>query len=98
MIGDVVDFSRKLGFSPHSDYGDASSVLAGIDRSLCNETFLFGKEGKPFYIAGPRDTPARSQQICSQLAAVCGEGNYHFMVPVLHPGEDLDDFEEIDNA
>ena len=97
LIGDVVDFSRKLGFSPHADYGDAISVLAGIDRSLCDENFIFGKDGKPFYIAGPHDTPFRAQQICAQLASICGEGNYHFMLPVGQTGEDFDDFEEIDS-
>ncbi len=97
LIGDVIDFSRNLGFPPHADYGDASSVLAGIDRSLCAEIFVFGKEGKPFYFAGPHDTPSRSQQICSQLATACGEGNYHFMLPVGQSGKDFGDFEEIDS-
>jgi hypothetical protein len=38
---------------PHADYGHARKLLAGIDPTLCSETFSFGREGKPLFISGP---------------------------------------------
>ncbi len=41
------------------------------------EKIKFGKDGKPFYIAGPHDN---ARFIMSKLKQTAGEGNYHFLV------------------
>jgi len=39
----------------------------------------FGKNGKPFFIAGPHDNAAR---ILKQLEKTAGPGNYDYLVPL----------------
>ena len=88
LISESIDYAKRLGFSPLAEYGDAAVVLAGIDASCCPDTFVFGHEGKPLYVSGPYDTSARSNGIIARLHAVCGEGNYNFLVG--DPGFDDD--------
>lgn len=91
LIFESVGYARRFGFPPDDDYGDASAVLAGIDVSLCTETLVFGQEGKPLYISGPRDTSIKSDRIIARLDAVCGKGNYNFIVGVPDLGDDSED-------
>jgi hypothetical protein len=38
-------------------------------------TFLFGREGEPFYVPGPRESPALIRRRCEQLSAHLGSVN-----------------------
>ena len=88
LISESIDYAKRLGFAPHADYGDTAVILGGIDGSRCTDTFVFGREGKPLYASGPHDTLAKSNSIIARLDAVCGEGNYHFLLGVPSTGDD----------
>ena len=55
---------------------------------------LGDEEGKPFFVAGPRDDADRIIRI---LERKVGSGNYNYIVPMSNPGsfgdEDWDDAE-----
>ena len=51
----------------HPDYRHAATLLAGIDPSTCPEHFAFGREGKPFYIQGPHESPAQADAIMERI-------------------------------
>jgi hypothetical protein len=87
----AVSYARGLGFSPGVDYKKASRVFGGITTTDCNEEFVFGKDGKPLYIQGPSDPPARVERILRALELRCGEGGYHYIVAAV-------DFELLDGA
>jgi hypothetical protein len=89
LAEDAVSYARRFGFSPGVDYKKASRVFGGITTADCDEEFVFGKDGKPFYIQGPTDPPARAERILHALEARCGEGGYHYIVAA-------DDFESLD--
>ena len=89
LAEDAISYARGLGFSPGADYKKASRVFGGITTADCDEQFMFGKNGKPFYIQGPSDPPARVGRILRLLEARCGEGGYHYIVAA-------DDFEPLD--
>jgi hypothetical protein len=89
LAEDAVSYARGLGFSPGADYKKASRVFGGITTADCDEEFVFGKDGKPFYIQGPSDPPARAERILRALEARCGEGGYHYIAA-------SDDFELLD--
>jgi hypothetical protein len=72
LVTEAVAYASALGLQPHPDYEEARLLLAGIDSSLSNEQFKFGKDGKPFYIQGPHDSPARMAQIAARMKAVGG--------------------------
>jgi hypothetical protein len=80
LAQDAVAYSMGLGFSPATDYKKACRVFGGISTADCDEEFVFGKEGKPFYIQGPSESPGRSAQILRVLEARCGAGGYHYIL------------------
>jgi hypothetical protein len=90
LTEDAIRYARGLGFSPGADYKKASRVFGGITTADCAEQFVFGKDGKPLYIQGPSDTPARVGRILRALDARCGEGGYQYIVSA-------DDFEFLDD-
>jgi hypothetical protein len=81
LVEGGVEYARALGFSPHSDYTRASLIFGDIDPSACEEEFEYGKDGKPFYIAGPRDSREKSMRIISTLTDLLGEDGFHFLMP-----------------
>ena len=80
LIEGAVAYARSFGLEPHRGVNAAARVLSGISSEDCTRRYTFGKDGKPFYIQGPHDSPARVQQILQRLKAKCGEGNYHFLM------------------
>ena len=65
LVCDAVEYAAGLGLAPHRDYAAAREIFAGVDPSLCEEEFTFGKDGRPLYVQGPYDDPER---IFSHLA------------------------------
>jgi hypothetical protein len=48
---------------------------------------VFGKDGKPFFMSGPYDTPARCRRIIDTLTRRCGPEGFHYTVAVGAPLE-----------
>jgi hypothetical protein len=82
VVEETEAYARDLGFSPHPDYQVAKKIFADIDAMACTTRFPFGKDGKPFFIAGPNDTPKRVQKILDTLTKRCGPDGFHYMVGV----------------
>jgi hypothetical protein len=91
LIEDAVAYARDLGFAPGEDYKKASRVLGGITTVECGEEFVFGKDGKPFYIQGPSESPERCEWILRTLERRCGEGGYEYLI-----AEDMEDLDPLD--
>jgi hypothetical protein len=79
MIYASIDYAAQFGFTPHKDFGLTQYILA--PRGELEEPYklIFGKDGKPFYIAGPHDNPTR---ILKQLEKTAGPGNYDYLVGI----------------
>jgi len=86
LIESSVEYARLQGFAPHGDYRHVRLLLAGIDPTICPETFTFGKDGTPLYVRGPRESMSQAQSIARRVASAGG----HFMIPTGPPPE-LDD-------
>jgi len=81
LVENAVQYAGELGLSPHSDYRTARLLFGDIAAEACTEDYLFGKDGKPFFVAGPRDNLVRCQQILRTLDNHCGPDGYHFLIP-----------------
>jgi hypothetical protein len=94
-------YARDLGFSPHPDYFPSAVIFGDIDKRACVTEYVFGKDGKPFYVSSPYDSPAKSKRIVETLTRRCGVGNFGYMLMVGEP-DDLqalgEAFEEDDEA
>src|SRR5262249_42995282 len=95
LVEDAEDYARDLGFSPHPDYQLAKKIFGDIDKSQCAAVFEFGKDGKPFFFAGPNDTPAKSRKIIETLANRCGPDGFHYIAQI--GGSFIGDFDDEDD-
>jgi hypothetical protein len=82
LVEGAVEYARKLGFAPHDDYQHARLIFGDIDSAACAEEFVYGRDGKPYFIAGPHDSPERCRQILSMLNSRLGPRGHHFFMPV----------------
>lgn len=80
LVEGALAFAKDLGFEPHADYRIARLIFGDIDPGACPTPFVFGKNGKPFFINGPYDTPAIQRKIVKQLERRCGPGGYDHLV------------------
>ncbi len=82
LIDDAVAFAASVGLSPHADFPKLRPILDGINPDLASETFPMGKDGKPFFMSGPYQSPAECRRILAILDAHCGgPDGYHYMLP-----------------
>ncbi len=93
IIYQAIDYAAKFGFKPQKDFKWSQYVLERRGKLPESYNLTFGKDGKPFFIAGPYDNV---DAIIAKLRHHVGEGNYHYMLPI---GDDLledDDIEFLD--
>lgn len=81
LVEGAVRYALDLGFPSHEDYRTARLIFGDIAAEDCTEEFVFGKDGKPRFIAGPYDSPARCQDIIRTLHSRCGPDGYHYLIP-----------------
>jgi hypothetical protein len=82
LIEGAVAYARSLGLHPHPDYQKAKHIFGDINAAECTDEFEFGKDGKPYFIPGPDDTPERCQQILKTLEESCGPSGFEYSLPV----------------
>ena len=77
MIYASIDYAAQFGFKPEKDFELSQYLLA--PRGELEEPYhlTFGRNGKPFYIAGPYDN---APLILKQLERTAGPGNYDYLV------------------
>jgi hypothetical protein len=63
LIEGAVDYATDLGLAPAKDYGVVQGIFGDLEPDACSNTFTFGKDGKPLYVPGPLDTPARIRAV-----------------------------------
>jgi len=74
-----IAYARRFGFEPQRDFALSQHILDPPGRWEPCEDIEFGRDGKPFYIAGPHDNP---EQIMRKLEATAGTGNYDYVAEV----------------
>jgi len=82
LVERAVAYAENLGLAPHPDYHRAKLLFGDIDREDNSEALEFGKDGKPFFVAGPSDGPARCRHILKTLEEHCGRDGFHYLIPM----------------
>ena len=72
LLHDAAAYADSLGFAPEDGFAAAESLFGDI--AMADETFTFGKDGKPHFVSGPHDSPARIRPIMETLARRGTEG------------------------
>jgi hypothetical protein len=77
IIYGAIAYAGQFGFRPNKDY-KLSQYILETPESIGPADIEFGKDGKPFFIAGPDD---HVQRIMHQLESTVGKGNYTYLYP-----------------
>jgi hypothetical protein len=78
FVEGAVTYARDLGISPDPDYERVRGIFGNIDAESCSSTFTYGKDGKPFFLPGPLDNPAKVRQIMNILSMRLGADGFNF--------------------
>ncbi len=87
LVEGAVDYAQGLGFTPHKDYKKAYRIFGDIRADECQMEFEYGYEGKPMFVSGPYDSPAKCKRIIDRLTKKVGADGFHFMME--EPGFDI---------
>lgn len=87
LVEESIEYANAFGLPPHPDYRRVAPIWGDIDASESDEEFSFGRDGKPFYIAGPHDDAARQTLIMQRLQQAVGAGNFDFTLASAHAPE-----------
>ncbi len=80
LVRDAAAYAAGLGLAAAKDTATVEAIFGDVDAGACAETFTFGKDGKPFYVTGPLDTPARIRVVTRTLQDRCGTGGWDYMI------------------
>ena len=72
LLHDAAAYAGSLGFAPDDGFAVAESLFGDI--AMADETFTFGKDGKPHFVPGPSDSQARIRHVMETLAERGTEG------------------------
>ena len=81
LLAGAEKYAKQYGLPPHKDYAKTYKIFHDVDAEACAESFTYGREGKPFYIAGPNDDATKQKKIMAQLTKTAGKGNFNFILP-----------------
>jgi hypothetical protein len=76
FIEGAIAFARQFTIEPSPAFAKMQVLFNGIDASLCETEFSFGRDGQPVFMSGPYDSDQRIGDIIEKLNATVGEGNY----------------------
>lgn len=84
LIRDAAAYAASLGLPAAKDTPAVEAIFSDVDAAACTETFTFGKDGKPFFVAGPYDSPARVRAVMQALEKShgLGGGGADFIIPL----------------
>ena len=80
LIEGAVKYANNLGFNSHPDYKNAKNIFGDIDSNVCPVKYVYGKEGKPYYMRGPHESMNDAKNIIEKLGKKCGEGGFDYVV------------------
>jgi hypothetical protein len=83
LLHDAAVYANTLGLSPSEGFAEAESLFG--DVPMTTEKFEFGKDGKPFYVSGPNDSPTRIRRVIDTLVRRVGEDRFDFLVALDEP-------------
>jgi hypothetical protein len=75
LLRDLAAWSQSIGFAPHPDFAAAERLFGEVDPHASDAVFRFGRDGKPFYIQGPGDSPELVLRRLAQVQKIIKGGS-----------------------
>lgn len=67
LLREAAAWAASIGFAPHRDFLAVERLFGDVNCDGSDATFLFGREGKPLYVPGPKESPAEIRHRIEQL-------------------------------
>jgi hypothetical protein len=80
VVEGAVAYAEDLGIPPHPNYKLAKQIFGDIDVSACEGSYEFGRDGEPFYVSGPNDTPGDIRRILNALKSSVGLEGFDYLL------------------
>ncbi len=90
LARDAAAYGAANGFPPAADFVEVERIFGDI--APAGSPFVFGQDGKPHYVAGPRNSLRRSMRVREILERRFGPDGFDITLPI-----DLDDFDDDDD-
>ena len=74
LLRDVAVWADSIGFPPHPDFAAVERLFGDVCADSCDAVFQFGRDGRPFYLPGPSESPVQVRRRVAQLRARFGDG------------------------
>jgi len=82
LMRDLAAWAGSIGFAPHRDFAVVERMFGDVSADASDATFALGKDGKPFYVAGPYESDSLIRHRMEHLQTRLGEGKFDYLVPV----------------
>jgi hypothetical protein len=82
LVRDAAAYAASLELPAADGTPEVEAIFGDVDVAACTETFSFGKDGKPFYVAGPFDPPARVRAVMQALEKSRGPDEWDAAIPI----------------
>lgn len=77
LLRDLAAWSQSIGFVPHRDFAVVERLFGDVDPNVSDAVFQFGRDGKPFYIQGPGESPQLALRRLAQVQKITRAGGSH---------------------
>lgn len=82
LIVKSAEYAKQYGFLPQGDFNKSMKYFQDVRLPDISPDFAFGKDGKPYYVAGPYDSVIMSRRVINKLHDVVGINNFNYLVPI----------------
>lgn len=95
LIYGAMEYAKGYGFDPNPEFKGSlgDRVLDPLDAHPRTNEIEFGKDGKPFFVAGPYDDERKINRVLNTLQRSAGEGNFHYLAGFGGPNMFDDEFD-----
>jgi hypothetical protein len=88
FVEGAVDFAAEAQIEPHPDYRSLAGIFGDADSASMLPRLYYGKDGKPFFMPGPYDSPFRSSEIMQKLTKRYGADGVDYLAQITDPDEE----------
>ena len=81
LLRDLAAWAGAIGFAPHRDFATVERMFGDVNADESDAVFSFGRDGKPFYIPGPSESPSLIRHRMEHLRKQFGDENFESTLP-----------------
>lgn len=81
LVRDANAYGATLGLRPPRNFAAIEALFGDVRAEDCNDVFVFGRDGKPFYVVGPTESVAQVERRLEQLTERLGPDGFDFVIP-----------------